>query len=142
MLMVILHISLSVIKLKLDQNEKKLTESTILSRTKGKHKNLMYSVFLTKRMDELSSKQMCTMNYLVFAKNNFSSSRTHSWRGFPTLRPLLLATPSIFQIVSKKYINQVTHSLSSANISIFYRKSTNFTISRNTDIVCILIHYF
>ena len=42
----------------------------------------------------------------------------------------------------KKYINHVTHPLSSADISIFHRKSANFVISRNTDIGCILIHNF
>ena len=31
----------------------------------------------------------------------------------------------------------MTHPLSSADISIFHRKSRNFTISRNTDIDCI-----
>ena len=82
--MVILHISLSVIRLKLDQNEKKIDRIHILSRTKGKSEKLIYSVFLAKRTDELS----------------FPSSRTHSWRGFPTLGPLLLATPSLFQILS------------------------------------------
>ena len=64
MLMVILHISLSVIKLKLDQNKKKIDRIHILSRTKGKNKELIYSVFLAKRTDELSSKQMCAKNYL------------------------------------------------------------------------------
>ena len=35
---------------------------------------------------------------------------------------------------SKNYMNHVTHPWSSADISIFYRKSANFAISRNTDI--------
>ena len=34
----------------------------------------------------------------------------------------------------KKNVNHLTHPLRSADISIFYRKSTNFVISRNTDI--------
>ena len=42
----------------------------------------------------------------------------------------------------KKYINHVTHPLSSADISIFCWKSANFSISWNTDIDFILIHYF
>ena len=42
----------------------------------------------------------------------------------------------------KKYIKYVTHYLSSADISIFHRKSANFTISRNTDTDCILKHNF
>ena len=43
---------------------------------------------------------------------------------------------------SKKYMNHVTHSLNSADISFFHRKSANFAISRNTDIDCISIHNF
>ena len=39
---------------------------------------------------------------------------------------------------SKKYMKHVKHSLSSADISIFHRKSLNFAISRNTDTHCIL----
>ena len=35
---------------------------------------------------------------------------------------------------SKNYMNHMAHPLSSAAISIFYQKSTNFAISRNTDI--------
>ena len=42
----------------------------------------------------------------------------------------------------KKYMNHVTHPLSSAEISIFYRKSANFAVSKNTDIDCNLIHNF
>ena len=37
----------------------------VLSRTEGKNKKLLYSIFLTKRTDELSSKQMCAMNDLI-----------------------------------------------------------------------------
>ena len=43
---------------------------------------------------------------------------------------------------SKKYINHVTHSLSTADTTIFYRKSADFAISRNTDIDYILVHNF
>ena len=42
----------------------------------------------------------------------------------------------------QKNMNHVAHPLSSADISIFHRKSANFAISRNTDIECILIHNF
>ena len=42
----------------------------------------------------------------------------------------------------KKYMNHVTHPLSSAHFSIFHRKSANFAISRNRDINCILVHNF
>ena len=38
-------------------------------------------------------------------------------------------------------MNHVTHSLSSADASIFHRKSANFAISINTHIDCILIHF-
>ena len=38
----------------------------------------------------------------------------------------------------KRYMNHDTHPLISADISIFYRKSVNFAIPRNTDIDCIL----
>ena len=40
------------------------------------------------------------------------------------------------------YMNHVTHSFSFADISIIYRKSTNFAISRNTDIGSIQVHNF
>ena len=39
-------------------------------------------------------------------------------------------------------MKHVTYPLSSADIGIFHRKSTNFAISKNTDIDCILIHNF
>ena len=38
------------------------------------------------------------------------------------------------QRTSKNTINHVTRPLTSADISIFYRNSANFAISRNTDI--------
>ena len=41
---------------------------------------------------------------------------------------------------SKKYKNHVTHTLRSADISIFHQKSATFVISRNSDRDCILIH--
>ena len=40
----------------------------------------------------------------------------------------------------QKYMNQMVHHLSSADISNFRRKSENFAISRNTDIDCILTY--
>ena len=43
---------------------------------------------------------------------------------------------------SKKYLNHVTHPLSSADISIFSPEIANFAISRNTDTDFILVHYF
>ena len=43
---------------------KKIDRIHILSWAKGKTKKLIYSVFLVKRMDELSSTQICAMNYL------------------------------------------------------------------------------
>ena len=41
------------------------------------------------------------------------------------------------QKIQKKYINHLTHQLSSADISIFHRKLANFAIPRNTDVDCI-----
>ena len=43
---------------------------------------------------------------------------------------------------TQNYVNHVTHHLGSADISIFYQKSANFSISRNADIDCILIRNF
>ena len=40
----------------------------------------------------------------------------------------------------KKYINHVTHHLSSAGISIFHQKSAHFAIPGNADIDCIWKH--
>ena len=42
----------------------------------------------------------------------------------------------------QKYINHVTHPLSSADISIFHRKSAIFVISGYIGIDCILMHNF
>ena len=44
---------------------------------------------------------------------------------------------------SKKYMNQVTHPLTSADSRFFFHwKSANFVISRSTYIDCILVHNF
>ena len=51
-----------------------------------------------------------------------------------------LAQLYLTQRRSKKYMNYVTLPLSSADISIFSTEISNFAISRNTDIDCILIH--
>ena len=53
-----------------------------------------------------------------------------------------LAQLYLAQRRSKKYLNQVTHPLSSADIAFLHRKSANFVKSRNIDIECILIHNF
>ena len=42
----------------------------------------------------------------------------------------------------QKFVNRVTHPLSSADIAFFHWKYAGFVISRNTDIDCILIHNF
>ena len=42
----------------------------------------------------------------------------------------------------KKYVNHVTHRLSSADIRMLYRKLANFAMSRTLDIDCILVHNF
>ena len=39
-------------------------------------------------------------------------------------------------------MNHVTHTLSSADISIFHRKSANLALSRNADIDCMLVLNF
>ena len=59
---------------------------------------------------------------------------------YPTVMKLGTVIP--YPKRSKKYMNLVTLPLSSAEISIFHRKSANFAISRNTDIDCILIYNF
>ena len=52
---------------------------------------------------------------------------------------MTLDTVVLTQRRSKKYINQVTHHLSSAAMSIFHRKSANFGTPRITDINCVCI---
>ena len=59
---------------------------------------------------------------------------------YPTMMKLGTIMPYLREI--QKCINHVTHQLSSADISIFSRKSANFATSRNTDIDWILIHNF
>ena len=59
-----------------------------------------------------------------------------------TLQWWNLAQLYLTQRRSKKYMNNVTQPLISADINIFYRKSANFAISRNKDIDCILILNF
>ena len=59
---------------------------------------------------------------------------------FPTMMKLGSVVPYLKKI--QKNMNHVTHTLTSADISIFYRKSAHFVISRNTDIDCILVHKF
>ena len=53
-----------------------------------------------------------------------------------------LGTVIPFLKKTQKYLNHVTHLLSSANISIFHRKSASFAISENTNIDCTLVHNF
>ena len=62
---------------------------------------------------------------------------------YPTM--LTLGTVIPYPKNIQKYLNHVTHHLSSAGISIFFllhRKSANFAIRRHTDIDCILTHNF
>ena len=64
----------------------------------------------------------------------------HGWRlkrppichTYPTMMKRGTVIPYLKKI---QKMNHVTQSLSSGNISIFYRKSANCTISKNTDIV-------
>ena len=62
------------------------------------------------------------------------------YQAYPTMMKLGTVVPYLKKI--EKCMNSVKHPLSSADISIFYWKSENFTISRNTYIDCILIHNF
>ena len=71
-------------------------------------------------------------------------SRMGEQKGPPSLKSAThilqwwnLAQLYLTQRRSKKYMNHVTHSLRSADIIIFHRKSANFAISRNNDIDCI-----
>ena len=59
---------------------------------------------------------------------------------YPTMMKLGTVIPSLVKI--QKISESREHMWSFAAISIFYRKSTNFAMSRNTDIDCILIHNF
>ena len=47
-----------------------------------------------------------------------------------------------FYTLPKEDSKDVTHDLSSLDISIFHKKSANFAISRNVDIDCTLVHNF
>ena len=84
------------------------------------------------------------LNTLTLLRMGFFGA-AHRWH--PSLKSVThilrwwnLAQLYLTQRRSKKYMNHVTHALSSADISIFHRKSANFAISRNTDIDCILIY--
>ena len=57
-------------------------------------------------------------------------------------RMMKLGTAILASKRFKQFTDLVTHLLSSANIIIFYRKSANFSISRNTNIDSILKHNF
>ena len=59
---------------------------------------------------------------------------------YPTM--MKLGTNILYLKKIQTNMNHVTHILSYADISIFYRKPANFVISRNTDIDCILIYNF
>ena len=59
---------------------------------------------------------------------------------YPTMLKFGTVIPYLEKI--QKYINHVTHPLSSADISIFLPDSENYAISRNTDRDCILMHNF
>ena len=68
----------------------------------------------------------------------------HGWgrgggqKAYPTMMKPGTVIP--YPKTIQKYMNFVTHHLSSADISIYQQKSANFAISRNTDIDIILIH--
>ena len=89
---------------------------------------------------------------IIFLNDGFKPIQDGLFRGCsrmgrgPSVTHILqwwnLAQLYLTQRRSKKYMNHVTYPLSSADISIFHQKSTNFPISGNTKIDCILIHYF
>ena len=95
---------------------------------------------------KLQNKYMLTL----FSMDFFGAA--HGWGGGkrpPCLKSFThilqwwnLARLYLTQIRSEKYTNHVTHSLRSADISIFYRISADLAISRNIYIDCILIHNF
>ena len=89
---------------------------------------------------------------IIFLNDGFKPIQDGLFRGCsrmgrgPSVTHILqwwnLAQLYLTQRRSKKYMNHVTYPLSSADISIFHQKSANFPISRNTEIDCVLIHYF
>ena len=89
---------------------------------------------------------------IIFLNDGFNPIQDGLFRGCsrmgraPSVTHMLqwwnLAQLYLTQRRSKKCMNHVTYPFSSADIIIFHQKSTNFPISRNTKIDCILIHYF
>ena len=56
--------------------------------------------------------------------------------------PAMMKLGTVVRCLKKSQKKYKSHSLCCADISIFYRKSANFAISKNTDIDCILTHNF
>ena len=78
--MVIVHISLFIIKSKLDQNEDKLTESIFQVEWKVKLIKNLYVLFLLQKGRMRCMQCIISACLLVFVENNFSTSRTHIWQ--------------------------------------------------------------
>ena len=77
----------------------------------------------------------------------------HRWgskKALPFLKSVTLMNPALMKLGTvtpylkkiQKYINHVTHCLSSADISIFHQNLATFVKSRNTDTDCMLINHF
>ena len=109
----------------------------ILSRTEGKNKKLVYSIFLTKRTDELSSKQMCAMNYLslpicLCRKQFLYIQNTYLAEGCQPSDPLKWLTSSVIQILS--YLNPFScfslcfHDWSCDRPTYFYELYDDFSV--------------
>ena len=99
MLMVIVHISLFIIKSKLDQNEDKLTESIFQVEWKVKLIKNLYVLFLLQKGRMRCMQCIISSCLLAFVENNFSTSRTHIWQRVYS-DPMYWFPPSLFQILS------------------------------------------
>ena len=78
--MVIAHISLFIIKSKLDQNEDKLTESIFQVEWKVKLIKNLYVLFLLQKGRMRCMQCIISACLLAFVENHFSTSRTHIWQ--------------------------------------------------------------
>ena len=133
------------------------------------HRSGLKNVFNKNRTPKTQDSYKIQRNFCVnlfrktikeyFENINVDPIQDGPFRGCPRMgvgakRPLLLKIchthPAITNLgtvipylkKTQKYVNHLTHRLGSADISIFYQKSANFSISRNADIDCILIHNF
>ena len=83
------------------------------------------------------------MGFLEAALGTKGSESPPLHENFHTCPEIMkLGTVILYLKTIQKIYQSMTHLLSSGDISTFFRKSTNFAISRNTDIYCILIYNF